>query len=334
MRVPAAQVVARAAAAVAVGAQRAGWQFALLAALGACASVPAPAPSLPSAPRLPSASLAAPAASTSVAPLASPSRGVALTPFSAAAEGAQLPGQWEPYLLGPSKKPTHWRVARTQAAHALEDPVSAPRGPLQTVGAAHAEPALPIARVEVAPAQAVAPPPLALVGDADRSASGVAHPIGRHLRAGERLRWSWRIDLAPRDPDPGDRTREDSAMRVALSFHGDRSKMPARDLMLSELAQVITGKEIPYATLVYVWAPERELGEIVIDPRTSRVRSIVVANQATPLRTWLRSERDVAADFAAAFGEAPAHLHGIALFVDADHTDSRAIGWYGDLELD
>jgi hypothetical protein len=41
----------------------------------------------------------------------------------------------------------------------------------------------------------------------------------------------------------------------------------------------------------------------------------------------------VAADFAEVFGEPPGTLKGIALFVDADHTESRAIGWYGDLSL-
>jgi hypothetical protein len=149
--------------------------------------------------------------------------------------------------------------------------------------------------------------------------------VGRTIAPNERLQWDWRIDLPPSDADPGDRSREDSAMRVALSFNGDRSQMPARELMLSDLSQALTGHEIPYATLVYVWAPERELGEIVIDPRTSRVRSIVVGNQTTPMRTCC-APGGTLPDFAEVFGEPPGPLKGIALFVDADHTESRAIG--------
>jgi hypothetical protein len=267
---------------------------------------------------------------------------LAITAFSSARTGEALPGQWQPFLLTPNKKKTHWRLERPGPWDATLD--AAPgmaRKWLTTVDRTLALPQAgrPPAHGELrrvsdttGPNQ-VPPPALALRGDAEQAASGIAHPVGRTIAPNERLQWDWRIDLPPSDADPGDRSREDSAMRVALSFNGDRSQMPARELMLSDLSQALTGHEIPYATLVYVWAPERELGEIVIDPRTTRVRSIVVGNQTTPMRTWLRTRRDVAADFAEVFGEPPGSLKGIALFVDADHTESRAIGWYGDLSL-
>ena len=262
--------------------------------------------------------------------------------FSSARIGDTLPGQWQPFLLTPTKKKTRWRIERPRPWDAALD-----RGPgmarkwLLPVDLAKVEPdpKVPAERAEIRRVAdttgpvPVSAPALALRGDAEQSASGIAHPVGRLIAPAERLQWDWRIDLPPSDADPGDRTREDTAMRVALSFAGDRSRMPARELMLSDLSQAITGHEIPYATLVYVWAPERELGEIVMDPRTSRVRSIVVANQTTPLRVWLRTQRDVVADFEAVFGEPPGPLKGVALFVDADHTESRAIGWFGDLTL-
>ena len=266
----------------------------------------------------------------------------AITAFSSARTGEALPGQWQPFLLTPNKKKTRWRIERPIPWDAALD--TAPgmaRKWLPTVDgpAALTQRGLLPERDELrrvsntAGPDPVPSPALALRGDAEQAASGIAHPVGRVIAPNERLQWDWRIDLPPSDADPGDRSREDSAMRVALSFSGDRSQMPARELMLSDLSQALTGNEIPYATLVYVWAPERELGEIVIDPRTTRVRSIVVGNQTTPMRTWLRTRRDVAADFAEVFGEPPGPLKGIALFVDADHTESRAIGWYGDLSL-
>jgi len=266
----------------------------------------------------------------------------AITAFSSARTGEALPGQWQPFLLTPTKKKTRWRIEPPVPWDAALD--TAPGMARKWLRTVDGPPALSrdgsapereeLRRVSnTAGPDPVRSPALALRGDADQAASGIAHPVGRTIAPHERLQWDWRIDLPPSDADPGDRSREDSAMRVALSFNGDRSQMPARELMLSDLSQVLTGHEIPYATLVYVWAPERELGEIVIDPRTSRVRSIVVGNQTTPMRTWLRTRRDVAADFAEVFGEQPGPLKGIALFVDADHTESRAIGWYGDLSL-
>lgn len=266
----------------------------------------------------------------------------AITAFSSARTGEALPGPWQPFLLTPNKKKTHWRLEPPVPWDANLDAVPGmDRKWLRTVEGPNSMPQAlqrperdALKRVsDTRGPERVSPPKLALRGDAERAASGIAHPVGRTIAPNERLQWDWRIDLPPSDADPGDRSREDSAMRVALSFDGDRSQMPARELMLSDLSQALTGHEIPYATLVYVWAPERELGEIVIDPRTTRVRSIVVGNQTTPMRTWLRTRRDVAADFAEVFGEPPGPLKGIALFVDADHTESRAIGWYGDLSL-
>lgn len=267
---------------------------------------------------------------------------VTMAAFSSARIGETLPGQWQPFLLTPIKKKTRWRIERPEPWDAAQDlqPEMARKWllPLDPRTVREELARLPerseIRQVaDMAGPVPVSAPALALRGDAEQSASGIAHPVERRIAPAERLQWDWRIDLPPSDADPGDRTREDTAMRVALSFAGDRSRMPARELMLSDLSQAITGHEIPYATLVYVWAPERELGEIVVDPRTSRVRSIVVGNQTTPLRTWLRTRRNVVADFEAVFGEPPGQLKGVALFVDADHTDSRAIGWFGDLTL-
>ena len=276
------------------------------------------------------------------APAPAPSPEAMITAFSSARTGEALPGQWQPFLLAPNKKKTRWRLERPVPWDSTLDAepgmtrkwlrvVDQPAAPALTPTQGERE---VLKRVSNATGpDSVAAPALALRGDAEQAASGIAHPVGRTIASNERLQWDWRIDLPPSDADPGDRSREDSAMRVALSFDGDRSQMPARELMLSDLSQALTGHEIPYATLVYVWAPERELGEVVIDPRTTRVRSIVVGNQTTPMRTWLRTRRDVAADFAEVFGEPPGPLKGIALFVDADHTESRAIGWYGDLSL-
>ena len=44
------------------------------------------------------------------------------------------------------------------------------------------------------------------------------------------------------------------------------------------LAEVLTGEEPPYATLMYVWCNKREPGTVIHSPRTDRIRKIVLAD--------------------------------------------------------
>ena len=86
---------------------------------------------------------------------------------------------------------------------------------------------------------------------------------------------------------------------------------------------------MPYATLMYVWCNRREPGTVIRNPRTDRVRKLVVESGAHGLNRWLEYERDIRADYQRVFGEAPGALVGIAIMTDSDNTQSRASAWYG-----
>jgi hypothetical protein len=103
--------------------------------------------------------------------------------------------------------------------------------------------------------------------------------------------------------------------------------------MLNELTQVITGEPMPYATLMYVWCNQRPVGTVIQNPRTDRIRKIVVESGSDRLNQWLTYERNIRADFEKAFGEAPGALIGIGLMTDTDNTRSQAQAWYGTIEL-
>jgi len=131
-------------------------------------------------------------------------------------------------------------------------------------------------------------------------------------------------DLSQRDAD-------DSPVRLVLAFDGDRSRFSAKDAALSELSEVLTGEPLPYATLMYVWSNHGTPGAIVINPRTSRIRKLVMESGGARLHQWLDYERDVAADFFKAFGETPGALLAIGIMTDTDNTRSSAQAWYGPL---
>ena len=106
-----------------------------------------------------------------------------------------------------------------------------------------------------------------------------------------------------------------------------------KDAMLSELAQTLTGEPMPYATLMYVWCNKRAPGSVIINPRTDRIRKLVLESGPAHLNQWRDYERHIAADFEAAFGEPPGNLLGIGIMTDTDNTRSSAQAWYGPVTL-
>ncbi|MFN7446599.1 MAG: DUF3047 domain-containing protein [Curvibacter sp.] len=147
------------------------------------------------------------------------------------------------------------------------------------------------------------------------------------------LRFSWKVPALLPGADMARREAEDAVVRVVLTFDGDRSRLSARDHMLSELAMVMTGEPLPYATLMYVWCPTREAGSVITNPRTDRIRKLVVEGGATRLNQWLDYERDVRADYLRVFGEEPGRLLHVAVMSDGDNTRSKFRAWYGPVRL-
>lgn len=134
------------------------------------------------------------------------------------------------------------------------------------------------------------------------------------------LRFSWKVPALMPGADMARRETEDAVVRVVLTFEGDRARLSAKDRALSELAQLITGEPLPYATLMYVWCPTRAPGSVILNPRTDRIRKLVVESGPARLNQWLDYERDIRADFRQVFGEEPGRLLHVAIMSDGDNT--------------
>ncbi len=148
------------------------------------------------------------------------------------------------------------------------------------------------------------------------------------------IRFAWKVPALMPAADMARRETEDAVVRVVLSFDGDRSRMTARDHMLSEMAHLMTGEPLPYATLMYVWDPARPVGSVISNPRTERIRKLVLESGPARLNQWLDYERDIRADYRQVFGEEPGRLIGVALMSDGDNTGSNFRAWYGPVTLD
>lgn len=142
----------------------------------------------------------------------------------------------------------------------------------------------------------------------------------------------WAQGLIP-EASVADIDREDAVARVIFGFGGDVDRLPLRTRMKFELAQALTGEAPPYATLMYVWDSKLPVGTVVINPRSDRIRKIVVDSGPGQLHRWRDHRRDLAADFRLAFGEAPGPLTSMAVMTDSDNSRASARTWYGVVEL-
>ena len=147
------------------------------------------------------------------------------------------------------------------------------------------------------------------------------------------VNFSWKVPELIASADMALREADDSPVRIVLAFEGDRAKFSAKNAMLSELSHAITGEPLPYATLMYVWCNTRAPGTVIVNPRTDRIREMVVESGAKNLNRWLDYERNIRSDFVKAFGEPPGALLGIGIMTDTDNTRSTTHAWYGQLKL-
>jgi hypothetical protein len=173
-----------------------------------------------------------------------------------------------------------------------------------------------------------------LVAQSERSASMLRRPVRIEPDRLGRVSFSWKVDALLSDADVQHGDTEDAVVRVLLAFEGDPSRLSARTRMMFDLAHGLTGETPPFATLMYVWDTRAAAGSLVVNPRSDRIRKIVVESGATHLGQWRSYTRNVREDFVRAFGEDPGALIGVAVMTDTDNTQSRAEAWYGEIRFE
>jgi len=168
---------------------------------------------------------------------------------------------------------------------------------------------------------------------AEHSASGLKQRL--EVAPGERpiIAWRWRVVDLITAADNQDRYSEDSPARLMLFFDGDKSTLPAREQMLMETAHMLTGQELPYATLMYVWENRFAPETLLRNNFTRQVKMIVVGTGRDRIGTWKTFQRNYVDDYRRAFGADPGRLVGIGIMTDTDNTGESVEAFYGDIVL-
>lgn len=168
---------------------------------------------------------------------------------------------------------------------------------------------------------------------AQGSASGLMQKVSIDPQGQPWLQWRWKVDSLVKTADNTRRQREDSPVRVILCFDGDKGTLPFNEQIMFETARVMTGRELPYATLMYIWENRSPVGKVIANTRTARVQKLVAESGAAGVGQWREFTRNIVEDYEKAFREKPGKLIGIGVMSDTDNTGETVQAWYGDIRL-
>jgi hypothetical protein len=163
------------------------------------------------------------------------------------------------------------------------------------------------------------------------SASGLVYPVRVDTQAYPYLHWHWKVDGLI---DGADNTRpqtEDSPARVIVAFDGDTSALPFGEKLFFQQFRLFTRTELPYATLMYIWAARQPVGTVIPSAHTSRIKMVVAESGPDRTGSWHEVVRNVHDDYKRAFGEEPPPIKSIAIMTDSDNTGESAHAYYGDI---
>ncbi|WP_290977781.1 DUF3047 domain-containing protein [Herbaspirillum sp.] len=168
---------------------------------------------------------------------------------------------------------------------------------------------------------------------ADKASSGLRHPVNIDVNKKPWLTWSWKTSALIPTADNTQRETEDSPVRIVLAFDGDHDKLSLMDTILFDTAKLLTGHELPYATLMYIWENKAPAGTVIANTRTGRIQMMVAESGAAKVGQWVQYQRNVAQDYEKIFGEKPGRLIGVGVLTDTDNTGQQVEAWYGDIRL-
>ena len=172
-----------------------------------------------------------------------------------------------------------------------------------------------------------------LAAKANVSASGLLQPLSLAASDYPIINWRWRVPQLIPGANNASRVGDDSPVRVIVAFDGDRSKLDFEDQAFGETVKLFSGREMPYATIQYIWENNLPRETVLENSRTSRSKMLVVESGPERLGQWLTFKRDVRADYQRLFGEPPGPVIFVGVMTDSNATGSQAVAYYGDIRF-
>lgn len=166
---------------------------------------------------------------------------------------------------------------------------------------------------------------LSIRAEGQRAASGLVLPVNIDVEACPYLEWEWRVEKLQEGASLYEADLEDVAASIWVMF-GDPEPGP--------WGAITAPKPVP--TLRYVWTTDKIQEETIIDSPSQPgvIRSIVVQGGIVSPLAWESEQRDLAADYQAAFGGLPkSNVLAVALVTGNFHTQEPVVAHYGAARL-
>jgi hypothetical protein len=168
---------------------------------------------------------------------------------------------------------------------------------------------------------------------AHASASGLVHTLRLDPREYPLLQWRWKVTELIAKADNTKKHTDDSPVRVVVSFEGNLDKLSLEDRIFIDNIRLLTGQQLPYATLVYIWENRATRETVIPNLHTTRIKMIVAESGHEKVGAWQEVIRNVPEDFKRAFGEDPGTITAIGIMTDTDNTGENVHAYYGDIRF-
>jgi hypothetical protein len=154
-------------------------------------------------------------------------------------------------------------------------------------------------------------------------------------RSGSVLRWRWRVDALSGRTDLTRKDGDDVPARLCVLFDLPLTRLRFGDRLAVMMGRTIFNRDLPAASICYVWDAHIEPGTWLANAYTDRVMMLVLHRGAGG---WFDERRDLRADFARAFPAEAASgpmpdIGAIAISGDGDNTGAQSLAFFGDIVL-
>ena len=163
------------------------------------------------------------------------------------------------------------------------------------------------------------------------SASGLIYRVRVDLKKHPYLTWRWKVPELIDEADNTKKNKEDSPVRMVIAFNGNRENLSFDDTIFAQQFRLFTQRELPYATLMYIWENRLPESTVIPNPHTGRIKMIVAETGSQRLGRWYTETRNVYEDYKRAYGEEPAEVQWVAIMTDTDNTGDVVDAFYGDI---
>ena len=167
--------------------------------------------------------------------------------------------------------------------------------------------------------------------NAESSASGILQEVSINPLEKNYITWRWKAPALIPNADNSRRSGDDSPVRIVIAFDGDKKKFDFEDRAMADLVRLFSGREMPYATLMYIWENKLRVNTILENSHSSRARMLVAESGPARIGQWLTMTRNIAEDYRKAFDEEPGKIISVGIMTDTNSTSSKITAYYGDI---